>query len=138
MILHLEAGTCPSGATRTLLNQYIYTRDVGPGSLVTTQPYYEENYDILDSYSWNSDMGMWQCDLCPYMFGTIGQMKQHLMGPRHREKIFRCPNLQCGVQFRSLSGVFQHVEKEACGLLAGPTIRVLLETVLKDPEWMFE
>ena len=59
-------------------------------------------------------MGNWVCnDLdCQRVFDTEARMEQHVNSPVHDCCPYKCPD--CDARFSVLSGLFQHVESNAC------------------------
>lgn len=45
-------------------------------------------------------------------------LDQHLKSPTHLREIYHCPNrARCGAQFKTLAGMFNHLESESCGFI---------------------
>ncbi|KAF8148788.1 hypothetical protein K438DRAFT_1625326 [Mycena galopus ATCC 62051] len=94
LILHLESGSCRSGADRQTINRY------------TTY--------VASARAWN---GMeYECYLCHAGYRTLASLNQHLASPRHQEKQYICPLNVCREPFTTLSGLCQHIESERCGV----------------------
>ncbi|PSR77478.1 hypothetical protein PHLCEN_2v7909 [Hermanssonia centrifuga] len=66
--------------------------------------------------SWNGDA--YECILCHRTFRSLSALNAHLNSPAHADKIFRCPRgfSGCGSEFKTLSGLMQHVESGSCGV----------------------
>jgi len=62
--------------------------------------------------SWNGEE--YECLLCGWTFETLARLNKHLQSPRHADKIYRCPKPDCRAEFRTLSGLCQHVEGGTC------------------------
>jgi hypothetical protein len=123
LVLHFEAGTCPSGLTRDQLNRMVVRMDrnnaiTNPARLIGGPGGYSPA-NVTTSWaterSWNGYA--YECFLCHNTFRTLHALNAHLQSPRHQEKIYRCPNRQaCGLEFRVLSALTQHVESGKCGV----------------------
>ncbi|KAJ7630173.1 hypothetical protein FB45DRAFT_914829 [Roridomyces roridus] len=121
MILHLEAGRCPSGATRSAIDTYVrqYDRNniiTDPARLLTSGTDSNSN-----TTTWTATHATWngseyECYLCHAGFRTLAALNQHLASPRHQEKIYVCPLNTCRAPFSTLSGLCQHIESERCGV----------------------
>lgn len=114
MTLHLESGTCPSGATRQKVNETVRFHD--RNNLIT---------DRLLTYSDSNDTETWAtsaawngyafaCYFCHREFRSLQALNQHLKSPAHEQKLYHCP--KCSVKFNLFSGLVQHVESESCGI----------------------
>lgn len=125
LLLHLESGTCPSGATRHLIDKHVTERDRNhiitntsrliqypDGSyLPRTEPQY-----WATQRSWNGCA--YECVLCHREYGALASLDQHLRSPAHADRIYRCPpaGSGCNAQFVTLSALLQHVETASCGV----------------------
>ncbi|KAF8487834.1 hypothetical protein JB92DRAFT_1478803 [Gautieria morchelliformis] len=121
LVLHFEAGTCPSGLTRDQLNRMVTRMDrnhviTNPARLITGPDGYTPPTvtNWATNRSWNGDA--YECFLCHKTFNTLQALNAHLQSPRHQAKIYRCPNPSCGTEFRVLSALTQHVESGRCGV----------------------
>ncbi|KAF7978038.1 hypothetical protein HWV62_1927 [Athelia sp. TMB] len=119
MILHLESGTCRSGATRQRINRAIRQLDTqnvitNPARLLTGGDADIEVTYSATGASWNGNA--YECFLCHATFARLPGLNQHLASPRHQEKIYVCPLSSCRVQFSGLSALCQHIESERCGV----------------------
>ncbi|RSH93444.1 hypothetical protein EHS25_007800 [Saitozyma podzolica] len=88
MIAHLESGTCRSGITRAM----------------------------IDDWAFNHHTGMYDCYFCSADFRYLQQLNQHLASPKHTkrdQKLYRCPG--CRAETETLSGLVSHVERGGCG-----------------------
>ncbi|TKA57201.1 hypothetical protein B0A53_01157 [Rhodotorula sp. CCFEE 5036] len=116
--LHLEAGSCSSGVTRAMIDNFMRTHD--QQRLVTApQPM------LIEGPASNSK--------------TSTILNAHLSSPRHaytdvddanREKLYKCPNKACNRPFTTLSGVIQHAEYGGCGVLQVRGMNRALDQVL--------
>ena len=115
MTIHLESGTCVSGATRQKLNDSIRSRD--KNHLITerllTYPGANGPVDTWASdAAWNGRA--FECYFCPRNFRSLQALNSHLKSPVHEQKMYKCP--KCAVRFTLFSGLVQHVESESCGI----------------------
>jgi hypothetical protein len=79
--------------------------------------------------SWN---GMeYECFLCHSTFKTLDRLNQHLQSPRHDEKIYKCPKLDCRVEFVTLSALCQHVERGSCGVRMFKQVQNAMESLTR-------
>ncbi|KAH7924475.1 hypothetical protein BV22DRAFT_1090808 [Leucogyrophana mollusca] len=118
LILHWESGGCRSGVNRRMINRSIKEADrsniiTDPSRLITSGNRDDVEY-IATNASWN---GMaFECVLCHSQFKALVDLNRHLASPRHQDKIYVCPLNTCREHFAALSGLFQHVESERCGV----------------------
>ncbi|KAI0686939.1 hypothetical protein BC835DRAFT_428799 [Cytidiella melzeri] len=121
LALHLESGTCPSGATRRAINNHVVRVDrdniiTNPSRLIA----YHESSPVLStsatSASWNGRQ--YECFLCHMEFRELPSLNAHLRSPAHDQEIYRCPTAYngCGREFKTLSGLLSHVERSECGV----------------------
>lgn len=117
MTIHLESGTCSSGLNRTKINSIVQQLD--RNNVITrpmlTMPGYDNVETIATERAWNGYC--YQCYLCPRSFSTLGALNAHMKSPAHEQNVYRCPKASCGSTFKLLSGLVQHVESEACGVM---------------------
>ncbi|BGP29188.1 hypothetical protein JCM10296v2_000926 [Rhodotorula toruloides] len=132
MVLHLEAGSCPSGWTRQKIDYKLR-------SLPAARPYMTSSQRLIagpttqtrsswvateDSYNdWEQ---AYECFFCHRLFNSLAGLNQHLTSPRHAyatetgrngEKLYKCPMDNCGRNFSTFSGLVQHAERGGCGVL---------------------
>ncbi|TFY54250.1 hypothetical protein EVG20_g9784 [Dentipellis fragilis] len=136
LVLHFESGICPSGLTRQELNRLVVRADrdnliTNPERLIagpdgarappTTTTWATE-------LSWNGDA--YQCFLCNRCFGKLVSLNSHLQSPRHEEKIYRCPNATCQMQFTTLGSFVQHAENGGCGVRQFKQVKSALDEMI--------
>lgn len=133
MILHLESGSCVSGADRDMINRWVRLNDrdnvVTVPSRLLTDGGGTTRY-IATERSWNGSR--YECVLCHNTFGTLDALNRHLASPIHQERIYRCPLSTCLATFSTLSALCQHVESESCGVLRFRAAREGVENLLRD------
>ncbi|KAI6163665.1 hypothetical protein EDD17DRAFT_428516 [Pisolithus thermaeus] len=132
LVLHLESGGCRSGATRQKVNQYIRDMDrsgviIDSSRLLTAGDNTSVDY-IATDLSWNGRA--YECVLCHSHFAALIDLNRHLASPRHQSKIYKCPLSTCGVRFRTLSALCQHVESEKCGIMKFQAVKSTLDKLL--------
>ena len=115
---HLETGSCPNAPhlNRESIHRIIRKRD--PSGLITKKQitYGDSNvtYSATDRAFNGND---WECYICHQIFGKITSLEQHLNSPKHKQKVYHCPNGRCEKEFVSLAGLFQHLESESCAFM---------------------
>ncbi|KAG6079707.1 hypothetical protein E4U30_000812 [Claviceps sp. LM220 group G6] len=118
---HLETGSCPRAPSlnRETLLRAIRERD--PGGLITNKMIGWRDEQVgqyeATSRAWN---GMsWECYLCHSGFSSKVGLNQHLNSPRHKDKVYKCPNKRGGCEkvFVSLAALFSHLESESCSFM---------------------
>jgi hypothetical protein len=127
LILHLESGTCRSGATRQTVNRRVIELDRGrlitdPRRLIQGPDgeYTRTKSNVIETWatgaSWNGSA--YECVLCYKTFPQLPRLNAHLQSPAHADQIYRCPTALdgCATHFRTLSGLVQHIESGACGV----------------------
>ncbi|TFK18694.1 hypothetical protein FA15DRAFT_728928 [Coprinopsis marcescibilis] len=120
LALHLESGTCSSGATRSTVNKFVQQYDrnnviTDPARMIGGSFQNEVVTFYATDASWNGRH--YECYLCSNGYSSLRGLNQHLASPRHQAKIYICPSSDCTMRFTTLSGFCQHVESERCGLL---------------------
>ncbi|KAI9435085.1 zinc finger protein [Lactarius indigo] len=79
--------------------------------------------------SWN---GMaYECFLCHSTFRTLGRLDQHLQSPTHDQKIYKCLNPDCRIEFVALSALCQHVEGGSCGVRVFKQVQNAMESLTR-------
>jgi hypothetical protein len=132
---HWEAGTCPSGITRNILNREVARRD--PNHIITNPSRLirgPEEPAVTDMWAtqlaWNPETRSFECYLCHRQFGMLRSLNDHLQSPRHMERIYRCPNTTgCGSEFSTLSALCQHVERDGCGVQRFRPVRDMMTSL---------
>ena len=125
LIAHWESGTCPSGVTRNAVNRAVVSADRGrvitDGRRLIQGP--DGGYAPRAHAETWATQGSWngsafECVLCHKTFARLPHLNAHLQSPAHADKLYKCPTMfdGCGMQFRTLSGVVQHVENGSCGV----------------------
>ncbi|KAJ7146603.1 hypothetical protein C8R44DRAFT_757866 [Mycena epipterygia] len=119
LILHLEAGTCASGADRQTVNRYVRQYDTNnlitdPARLLTGGAGGSEVKYYATNASWNG--AAYECYLCHGGYRSLAALNQHLASPRHQDKIYVCPLNTCRNHFPTLSALCQHIESGSCGV----------------------
>lgn len=94
----------------------------------STPSYEPEVTYIANSASWNGRA--YECYLCHSEFGSLKALNQHLASPKHQEKNFICPNRACRQSFVAVSGLWQHVESERCGVIKFNGVRQQLDGLM--------
>jgi hypothetical protein len=131
---HFESNTCPSGMTRDELNRLVVRADTNnyitnPSRLLTGPLGWNEPPPPVAMWatnlSWNG--AGFECCLCHRTYGALEQLNQHLQSAFHLQNIYRCPKLDCGVEFSTLSGLCQHVEGGSCGVARFRQVRDTME-----------
>ncbi|KAJ7652618.1 hypothetical protein B0H17DRAFT_957783 [Mycena rosella] len=119
LILHLESGTCSSGADRQAVNRRVREYDTNniitdPARLLTAGVGGSQTRYFATSASWNG--AEYECYLCHRGYHSLAALNQHLASPRHEDKIYVCPLSSCREHFSTLSALCQHIESGRCGV----------------------
>ncbi|CAE6523213.1 unnamed protein product [Rhizoctonia solani] len=131
LLLHFEAGTCKSGLTRQRLNRLIAERDTSnfitnPNRLITgtTDTWATE-------HAWNGYA--YECYFCHKVFRSLPQLNQHLASPAHEQTLYHCPQLGhgCQAQFKTASGLCQHIEGGSCGVMRFKVVQDNMENLVR-------
>lgn len=124
LVAHWETGTCPSGVDRHRIDEAFVAVDsryfTDPAVLVA------DSYGnrrapppskarVRDSMR---DGDAWKCSRCSRTFGTRDILRQHLRGPAHAPRFYRCAEAYngCDSYFSVLSALVRHTESECCSL----------------------
>ncbi|KAJ7622137.1 hypothetical protein FB45DRAFT_838338 [Roridomyces roridus] len=129
LIFHLEAGTCPGGADRRTVEQYVCEYDrqhviTDPARMESSSSTPPTTTYMATSAAWNGSV--YGCYLCHRGYRTLAGLNQHLASPRHVAGIYLCPLTACSARFTSLSALCQHIESGSCGV---QRFRVVQETM---------
>lgn len=120
LVLHCESGACRSGVTRRAVDRVVTSVDRGNIITDPTKMIEALNAPITEiwatSQSWNGKA--FECILCHREFTDLTRLNQHLHSPAHENTKYLCPPAWngCKTQFKTLSGLMQHVESETCGV----------------------
>jgi len=139
VVIHLESGNCSSGINRQVINDTV--RRLDRNNVITrpmiTMPGYDTIETIATDRSWNGSY--YQCCLCSRGFSSLHALNAHsttpankpllirnrqywlrrlVRSPVHEQAMYRCPKKSCGINFKLLSSLVQHVESESCGVMA--------------------
>ncbi|KAI0073427.1 hypothetical protein K474DRAFT_1666615 [Panus rudis PR-1116 ss-1] len=120
LVLHLESGTCPAGATRQTVNKVALQID--RGRILTNPARMIEYGGGGTSTTWATERSWngyaYECILCHREFQSLKALNAHLQSPAHEGKMYRCPQAWsgCGNEFRTASALIQHVESGSCGV----------------------
>ncbi|PPQ74357.1 hypothetical protein CVT26_000694 [Gymnopilus dilepis] len=125
VILHLEAGACPSGVKRYTVDSYVYRYDTENIFTYSYINIFDSASDRVMRYctsnSWNGSY--FECALCDAQYRTLAGLRQHLESPRHEDKIYQCPEQDCERRFSAFSALVQHFDSETCGARRLPFAR---------------
>lgn len=132
VVQHLEEGACPSGTNRQTVNKIVRQYDrhniiTNPSRLLTAGSDEYITY-IANKASWNGNG--FECYLCNNTYGSLKALNQHLASPRHQEKNYICRGPSCGIHFSTLSGLWQHIESEKCGVVRFRVVKATMESLL--------
>ncbi|KIL00832.1 hypothetical protein PAXRUDRAFT_541288 [Paxillus rubicundulus Ve08.2h10] len=131
LVLHLESGSCRSGADRRMVDQYV--REVDRNNMITDPSRLLTAGDDVTytatRRSWNGRE--YECVLCHKTFRSLSDLNRHLASPRHQDKIYRCPLATCHTTFSTLSALCQHVESERCGVLRFKAAQEVMDGLLR-------
>ncbi|KAH7343793.1 hypothetical protein B0J17DRAFT_643954 [Rhizoctonia solani] len=131
LLLHFEGGGCRSGLTRNKLNRLIAERDqfnfvTNPNRLITgtTETWATE-------HAWNGYS--YECYFCHRGFKSLAQLNQHLASPAHEQALYHCPKLGhgCQAQFKTLSGLCQHIEGGSCGVMRFKVVQDNMDNLVR-------
>ncbi|TCD67479.1 hypothetical protein EIP91_012340 [Steccherinum ochraceum] len=127
LIAHCESGACPSGVSRQAVDRLVVALDrnnviTNPARLLAGPAGFYAPPLLTSSWatakSWNGDA--YECVVCHREFRSLNALNSHLQSPVHQERIYRCPTGKpgngCGTEFKTLSGLVQHVESGVCGV----------------------
>ena len=119
MLLHLEREDCGTDlAELAYLAQECYQ---SPNYVVSGyEEYLRDGYGDCDIEVYpDYYTGGFECSECGNTFETENGASNHAWSPVHKPQVFGCPG--CDSCFSSLSGLFQHVESNACskGIFSG-------------------
>lgn len=136
LVAHWETGTCPSGVDRHRIDEAFVAVDsryfTDPAVLVA------DSYGnrrapppskarVRDSMR---DGDTWKCSRCSRTFKTRDILRQHLRGPAHAPRFYRCAEAYngCNSHFSVLSALVRHTESECCSLRS-IVLRLQLDTM---------
>jgi hypothetical protein len=132
VILHLEAGTCVSGCDRAIVNREVRRLDkrnviTDPLRLLTSSD---------DTITFRANGRAWtgnafECYICHKEYPSLNILNQHLASPKHQDKVYICPLSTCRARFNTLSGLWQHIESEKCGVARFRIVKAVMDRLEK-------
>ncbi|KAG5981782.1 hypothetical protein E4U55_002560 [Claviceps digitariae] len=118
---HLETGSCSRAPSLNRDTLYKAIRQRDAGGLITNRQIEWRDEQHLDYQATDRAFNgnCWECYICHSGFGSKTGLNQHLNSPRHKEKVYKCPNTVGGCRklFVSLAGLFGHLESEQCSFM---------------------
>ncbi|RCI16407.1 hypothetical protein L249_1988 [Ophiocordyceps polyrhachis-furcata BCC 54312] len=129
---HLESGSCP--CARCLDRDQIY-RIIGftdaDGFISNNLRDWKQSYDYAATERcFNGHR--YECFLCDRQFNRMSQLTQHLNSPTHQMALYHCPNAMCRQEFKSLAGIINHFESEACGVTTFENIQGQMDGLFRS------
>lgn len=113
---HLEAGSCPNARCVNRESIFHTLRQRDRNGIITNNLLEWHGETWSTENAWNGHT--YQCYLCRRGFTATGDLDRHLKSPAHMQEIYHCPNkVRCGSQFKTLAGMFNHLESESCGFI---------------------
>ncbi|SPQ24617.1 280e8c18-3a02-4e49-8051-f5970dec81f8 [Thermothielavioides terrestris] len=104
---------------------YRLVRSRDPNGLISKRSIAWEQSSKVDylasEHAWNGRG--YQCYFCAREFRQLHGLNQHLNSTAHREALYHCPNRNCGMDFKSLAAVINHLESESCGAMRFETVQ---------------
>jgi hypothetical protein len=134
LIHHLERGSCSQAPklNRETIHRMVRERDLH-GVITNKQIEWKNEENVRYSATDRAFNGShWECYLCHRTFKSVQALNAHL-SPVHQQKVYHCPNVkgQCGKQFTTLAGLFNHLESEACVFMRFEKVQQQLGAVLQ-------
>jgi hypothetical protein len=127
-------GACPNAPKLNRETILLMVRRRDPhGVLTTKQIESDKKKDVTYSATKRAFNGSyWECYICHRHFTAINALDTHLNSPVHKGKVYRCPNSkeECGKQFITLAGLFNHLESEACAFMRFEKVQRQVRNVL--------
>jgi hypothetical protein len=123
--------------TRPVVNKVVVRLDAhsaitNPNRLITGPDGYEAPeppHNFATRSSWNGSS--FECFLCRFTSASLKGLNQHLRSHVHDDAIYRCPNKEeCGKEFKALSLLCAHVEKNECGVMQMQYAKVAMEPLV--------
>lgn len=128
LVLHWEAGACPSGITRNILNRNVVRLDHNHAITNPMRLIQGTTTNWATDLSWNGSG--YECFLCNNEYRSLNSLNQHLQSPRHEARIYRCPNRDCGDEYSTLSALSQHVERDRCGVQRFREVKSAMDSLM--------
>ncbi|KAB8067134.1 zinc finger protein [Aspergillus leporis] len=132
---HLETASCPNAPklNRNTILRMIRERD--PNGTITNQQigWHDEETSRYSATNQAFNGDDWECYLCHRLFRTVKALNSHLNSPAHQRNVYHCPNTRarCGKQFRTLAGLFNHLESESCSFMRFEKVQKQIGNVLR-------
>ena len=129
---HLETGSCPNarGVNRETIFKALRDRDRDGIITKNLLEWHEgESSTWSPNQAWNGRG--YECYLCHRQFRGTPDLEKHLKSPVHMQNIYHCPNKrECTKQFKTLAGMFNHLESESCGFIKFDGVKAGVGNVL--------
>lgn len=132
---HVETGSCPRAPNLNRETILGMIRERDPRGVITNKQiewHKEENVKYsATNRAFNGSY--WECYMCHNEFNTAKALNAHLNSPVHKQRAYHCPNAKgnCGRQFVTLAGLFNHLESEACAFIRFEKVQQQVSHVLQ-------
>lgn len=130
---HLETGSCNNAPSLNREKLLALVRKRDPHGVITNKQigWHDEQNITYEANHLSYNGGAWECYICHREFTTLNGLNMHLNSPRHKGKIYHCPNERgCAKQFVSLAGFFNHLESETCSFMRFDKVQTHVSTIL--------
>ncbi|KAM7196068.1 hypothetical protein V8F33_006360 [Rhypophila sp. PSN 637] len=123
MVHHLERGSCPAARNLSREEIYRFVRQKDPQGVISKKLIGwsgDATYEVTTRF-WDGDC--FRCYLCGRGFGSLSSLRAHINSPTHQQALYHCPNRRCGMEFKALASVINHLESETCGAMRFETVQ---------------
>ncbi len=151
---HLGVGSCPNARNINRDEVYKLVRSRDPNGMISKKLIGWTGSSVFEAteFAYNGYTGYYECYLCNREFTTIHGLNQHLNSPIRtfqahpflaamafradclvdQQELYHCPNLSCRQDFKSLAGLFNHLESESCGAMRFETVQKSMNTLISS------
>ncbi|KAL0952055.1 hypothetical protein HGRIS_008693 [Hohenbuehelia grisea] len=121
LVLHWEAGFCPSGWNRTSVRDAITNSDdVDDFSEIVRLCIHTNGLGVdfqATKQAYDPSTSMYRCHLCPAQYWSFPDLQRHLASRAHKGMLYVCSRVNCHHETASLGAMFQHFEDKHGGTL---------------------
>ncbi|OAV98794.1 hypothetical protein PTTG_05343 [Puccinia triticina 1-1 BBBD Race 1] len=133
LVQHLEADTCPSGASLQKVDHYFSYHCDRSQRFVRRDLLFHSSLRL--EHNLRDNNGRYPCQLCSKVFQHKGELVAHVKSSKHKnlgDKAYKCPSNRCGqAEFYSLGNLMMHLDFGDCDVSHARELYELVDDLLE-------